>query len=155
VLQNEDSVWLKVFPSYYWQLTLGPIFGIMGIFIFLFLWFQLDDTTSRLLTVAALGCLAIAVGMDFIEGLDRGHRWNVYTWISNDFDVETWKKARHFNELEAWTQKRFGESAYDTLRHFSKSIEETLEMFANSIFWFMFLRHLPVAVGDLRVEFKP
>ena len=72
----------------------------------------------------------LAVGMDFVEGLDPEHRWNLCTIISERFD------------LDIWAAERFGETAYDALRHFSKSTEGTLEMAAMSILWFLFIRHL-------------
>ncbi len=83
------------------------------------------------------------------------HRWNVYRAISDEFDLETWTETRHPNKLEAWAQARFERTAYDTLRHFSQSIEETLEMIGNSIFWFLFLRHLSTVTGNLQIRFLP
>ena len=50
------------------------------------------------------------------------------------------------------TRARFGKSDFDTLRHFSKSIEEAIEMAANSLFWFIFLRHLPSVSKEFRVR---
>ena len=154
-MKGGDEAILAVFPSYTWQYIMLPFFATLGLFTLVFLWSQLRSASSRCLLAAALGCLVLAVTMDFVEGLDRNHRWNVYTWLSAGFDQETWMMERYPNKLEAWSQTRFGKSAYDTLRHFSKSIEETLEMLANSIFWYLFLRHLSVAVGDLRVRFGP
>ena len=79
--------------------------------------------------------------MDFVEGLDPDHRWNLYTVISDQYD------------LERWTEARFGETPYDTLRHFSKSIEEAIEMAAISMLWFLFLRHLSEVASNLHVRF--
>ena len=155
VLTVEDRGSAGYFPSYYWQLLFVPIFGILGLFSLGFLWSQLNSRSSRILLVAALGCFVIAVVMDFFEGLDPVHRWNVYRAISDDFDLATWTETGHPNALEAWTQARFDRSAYDTLRHFSKSIEETLEMLGNSLFWYLFLCHLSVAAGGLRIRFGP
>lgn len=152
-LQGDTSGSDDVFPSYNWQLIFLPIFGTLGIFSLAFLWFQLNSTSSRILLVAALGCLVVAVVMDFFEGLAPDHRWNIYRAVSDDFDLETWTETRHPNKLEAWTQARFERTAYDTLRHFSQSIEETLEMIGNSIFWFLFLRHLSTVTGNLHIRF--
>ena len=43
---------------------------------------------------------------------------------------------------------------HPTLEHFSRSIEEALEMAANSILWFLFLRHLGARRGELHVRFR-
>ena len=132
---------LDFFPSYAWQLIFLPLFGALGLFMLVFLWRQLETTSSRVLLLTAISFQIFAVGMDFVEGLDPEHRWNLYTAISDRYD------------LEPWTQARFGETAYDALRHFSRSIEEALEMAAISILWFLFLRHLGVAAGEVRIRF--
>jgi hypothetical protein len=132
---------LDFFPSYTWQLVLGPAFGALGLFVLAFLWRQLGERRSRVFLVLALSCWVVAVGMDFVEGLDEDHRWNLYTRIAEGY------------ELGAWTEARFDKSAYDALRHFSKSIEEAIEMLGMSILWFLFLRHLAVVAWDLRVRF--
>jgi len=97
--------------------------------------------SSKVLLLTAISLQVFSVGMDFVEGLDPDHRWNLYTAISDRY------------HLEPWTQARFGETAYDALRHFSRSIEETLEMAAISILWFLFLRHLGVVASDVRIRF--
>ena len=132
---------LDFFPSYTWQLIFLPLFGALGLFMLVFLWRQLESTSSRVLLLTAISFQIFAVGMDFVEGLDPDHRWNLYAAISDRYD------------LEPWTQARFGETAYDALEHFSRSIEESLEMAAISILWFLFLRHLGVVVGDLQIRF--
>ena len=132
---------LDFFPSYTWQLIFLPFFGALGLFMLVFLWRQLDSTSSRVLLLTAISFQVFAVGMDFVEGLDPEHRWNLYTAISDRYD------------LEPWTQARFGETAYDALQHFSRSGEEALEMAAISILWFLFLRHLGVAAGEVRIRF--
>jgi hypothetical protein len=133
---------LNFFPSYTWHLVFVPVFGALGLFALVFLWQELQQRHARMLVITAICLFVIAVGMDFVEGLDRYHPWNIYTWISER------------NDLESWTARRFGKSAYDTLRHFSRSIEETIEMLAITILWFLFLRHLAVVAGNLRVRFK-
>ena len=132
---------LDFFPSYAWQIVFLPFFGAIGLFMLGFLWYELDSRSSRVLLVIAVCLQVVAVAMDFVEGLEPEHRWNLYTIIANRFD------------LEPWTQARFGETAFDALRHFSKSFEETIEMAGISILWFLFLRHLSNVAGDLRVRF--
>ena len=106
-----------------------------------FLWHELNTKSSRILLLTAISLQVLAVSLDFVEGLDPEHRWNLYTIISERV------------ELDVWAAERFGETAYDALRHFSKSIEEAIEMAAMSIRWFLCLRHLSHVAGDLRVRF--
>ena len=133
---------LDFFPSYPWQILFLPIFGTLGLFMLWFLRNEFETRSSRVLLMFTISLQIFAVGMDFVEGLDEDHRWNLYTIISERYD------------LEPWTEARFGETGYDTLRHFSKSIEEAVEMATISILWFLFLRYLSVVATDLRVRFK-
>ena len=102
----------QLFPSYEWQIVALPIFVVAGVFLLFFLWRELEQRKARIVVVAALACFTLAVGLDFVEGLESDHPWNLYTNISAAFD---------FGD---YTEFRFGHSPYDTLRHFSKSIEE-------------------------------
>jgi hypothetical protein len=129
------------FPSYTWQFILLPFLGALGLFMLVFLWRELGSPTARVLLLTAIAFQVFAVGLDFLEGLEPDHPWNLYGAISDRYD------------LEPWTESRFGESSYDTLDHFSRSIEETLEMTAISILWFLFLRHLSIVPGHLKVSF--
>jgi len=129
------------FPSYAWQFVILPFFLALGLYILVFLWWVLERRSARLLVLAALGCFGIAVGLDFVEGLDRDHAWNITAWLADNI------------ELGDYTEYRFRENAYDTLQHFAKSIEEFLEMLANTIFWYVFLGYLPEVFGELRVRF--
>lgn len=139
-LREASGASLDFFPSYTWQLIFLPGFAALGFFTVAFLWFELNDNASRALLVAAISLLALAVGLDFVEGLDDDHPWNAYTLLSERYDIVPWTRAR------------FGKSDFDTLRHFSKSIEETIEMAANSLLWFIFLRHLPLMSREFRVR---
>ena len=129
------------FPSYTWQLVFLPVFGALGLFMLVFLWRELESPWSRVLLLTAISFQAAAVGLDFVEGLEPDHPWNLYATMADRFD------------LDAWTEERFGETAYDTLEHFSRSVEETLEMAAISILWFLFLHHLGEA-GPLEIRFS-
>jgi hypothetical protein len=104
---------LMDYPSYAWQLVVGPVLGILGLFMLFFLWRELQDWPLRLGVLAAFGCMTLAVFLDFVEGLDDG-----YWWILENYDVSE-----------------------DLISHFSKSIEETLEMFAMTLFLVVFLSH--------------
>jgi hypothetical protein len=132
---------VEAFPSYEWHIVVLPVFIVLGLFTLVFLWRELDRPGARLVVAAALACLAVAVGLDFIEGLDPEHPWNLYTWIRDAF------------EFGDYTEYRFGHDAYETVRHFSKSIEEFLEMLGNTLLWYLFLRTLTVQAADSRIRF--
>jgi hypothetical protein len=138
-LAGEDAV--GFFPSYTWHLLFLPIFGALGMFLVLFLWRELKRTKARALLGVAMSCLVLAVGLDFIEGLEVSHSLNVWAhW------------ARSSDGLRVWSFMTFGESAYDTLQHFSRAVEESLEMVAMSIFWSLFIAHLAVVGTDIRIR---
>ena len=88
-----------------------------------------------------MGCFGVAMGLDFIEGLEPEHPLNIYTWLDD------------YTNLDDWTLERFDENAYRTLRHFSKSLEEAIEMFAHTLIWFVVLRHIPTAIPALEIDF--
>lgn len=129
VMRRSEGDTLAFFPSYTWQLVFLPVFGSVGLFMAVFLWRELPSMRERLLVGAAIGCMVLAVGLDFVEGLAPEHRFNLYSWAAGRF------------ELEPWAMQRFGKPAFDALRHFSKSLEEAIEMLAITLLWFVFLRH--------------
>ena len=130
---------VDVFPSYTWQLVYLPAFGLLGLFTLCFLWKELEPELSRVLVMAGLTCFVVAVGMDFLEGLDEQSRFNPYTWI-----------ARH-TDISGFTDRRFHASPYDSLLHFSKVIEEAIEMFGTTLIWMAVLRHWTHTAGELRL----
>lgn len=132
---------LAAFPTYAWQLVFVPVFGALGIFMLAFLWRQLVEPWARLSVVAALGCFALAVGLDFVEGLEPDHPWNLHAWLARGLD------------LEAFSRARFRRGAFHAVGHFSRSLEETLEMFANTLLWCVFLQYLTGSVRELRIRF--
>ncbi len=106
------------FPSYPWQILFAPFFGVMGLFAFIFLWREFRLKSIKLLLVLAMACFVIAVGVDFIEGLDKYHKWNIHTMIRDRYDLQAY-----------------------TVRHFSKSMEEFLEMLGVTLFWTAFIQY--------------
>jgi hypothetical protein len=132
---------LDAFPSYAWQIVVLPLFVVLGLFALLFLWRELDSHRARVAVVVALACFAAAVGLDFVEGLDEDHPWNLYTRLTEWID---------FGD---YTEYRFGNTAFDTLRHFSKSIEEFLEMFGGTLLWLVFLHRLTQLAPTSRIRF--
>ena len=124
--ENAGRWW---FPSYHWQVLFVPAFGALGVFMLVFLWRELGSGRQRLKVLIALSCMAMAVGLDFIEGLERNHPLNLYGRVADSLD------------FAAFTRARFQTGEFETLVHFSKSIEETLEMLAMTLFWVTFLTH--------------
>jgi hypothetical protein len=133
---------LDFFPSYSWQVVVLPFFIAMGVFMLFFLWRQLETMGMRLLVVLALALFATGVGLDFIEGLERDHPWNLYEIISNEYP-----KLRHF------TARNFQRAPFDALRHFSKSLEEFIEMLAMTVLWGVFLGLLVRRSPDFWIQF--
>ena len=60
----------EAFPSYTWQLVVGPVFVVIGVFVLVFLLRQLSSTRLTALAMVAIGLFALAQGMDFLEGMD-------------------------------------------------------------------------------------
>lgn len=111
--------------TYAWHYVLLPFFAGMGVFILAFLWREMPAAGARLVILAALGCFGLAVGMDFVEGMDDGYRALVH--------ATAWEPA--------------------TIRHFSKSLEEFIEMMGMSLFLAAFIGHLPIVAPSLQIRF--
>jgi len=114
------------FPSYTWQLVVLPLFVVMGLFVLWFVWRQLPSIQNRLRLLIALSCLGLAVGLDFVEGLDNGYQW--------------------LSQQTGWRTT--------TIAHFSKSLEEFLEMFAMTLLLIIFMSHLANISHRLTVRFQ-
>ena len=119
------------FPSYAWQLVFLPIFGTFGLFILWFLNKELQVTRDKVMVVAAIGLLVLAVVADFFEGMDLDHPLNLHGWIFYTWDVTEYQVS-----------------------HFSKSIEEFMEMLAMTFFWITFLRHLVRTFPGVNLQFQ-
>jgi hypothetical protein len=104
----------EAFPSYHWQMVCGPFFFAMGVFLLWFIWQQFSASKLRYLLLAAVSLYAVAVGLDFVEGLDT----SPYEGIADYFST---------------TEDRVG--------HMSKALEEFLEMFGTTIFLTVFLKN--------------
>ncbi len=111
-----DSAY-NTFPSYTWQIVFGPFFMAMGIFILWFLWKELSSKKLWYWFLAGISLYAIAVGLDFVEGIDS----ELYEemGIAGFFSTDDYR-----------------------IRHMSKTLEEFLEMFGTTIFLTVFLKNL-------------
>ncbi|HHO51435.1 MAG TPA: hypothetical protein ENK18_11305 [Deltaproteobacteria bacterium] len=114
------------FPSYSWQLMFGPLFGAMGLFMVWFLARRLAPNLRPWLAIA-LSCFVLAVGLDFVEGLDEA--------FASIADV-------------------VGVSEY-TVSHGSKVTEELLEMAGTTSFLAMFSLQLVASLGGRRIVLAP
>lgn len=121
---------LEFFPSYPWQLLLMPFFAVLGLFMFNFLWRQLDDKRGRIKLVVALTCFMVAIGLDFMEGMEPDNAFNIYTAI---------KEATPLSS--------------DFVDHFAKVLEEFLEMFAITFLLSAFFLQLSRTGRIFRVHF--
>ncbi|MDQ7003883.1 MAG: hypothetical protein Q9N67_02730 [Ghiorsea sp.] len=124
------SVILNISPSYPWQLIFVPIFGGIGLYMAYFLWMQAQGSDTKRLIVIALLLMGTAVVLDFFEGLDKRHPWNIYTYI------------REYYELRSYT-----------VSHFAKVLEEFLEMLSITTFWVIFTKHLMRLIKGEGVKF--
>jgi len=113
----------RFFPSYGWQWVFAPFFGAFGLYILLFLWHQLPDNRLRLTVVAAFGCWAIAIGIDFVEG-----REGFFESIAAALEVKKY-----------------------TVSHPFLMAEEFLEMFGTSLFLCLFVQRF-LSLFNQRIE---
>jgi hypothetical protein len=119
-----------IFPSYSWQILFVPLFAALAVFMLIFLFRKLQTVRARIGLLVVLGLMTGAVGLDFIEGLDEEHPWNLYTQI-----VDTW-------DFKRYSATTFRRPPFDAVRHFSKSLEESMETLAMALLWCIMLAHL-------------
>jgi len=106
-----------VFPSYLWQMIFGPFFVSICIFMLWFLWKELSSRKLWDWFLVGIGLYVVAVGLDFIEGLDGA-------------PYEEMGIADFFSTLN------------DRIKHMSKALEEFLEMLGTTIFLIVFLKNI-------------
>lgn len=131
------------FPSYYWQLLFGPAFAAAGLFMAVFLWRELRQPRLRRLVAGALALLAVAVGLDFVDGLGAGHPLDVYGQLGTRPNIEA--------AAAAW----FGMTGTDAVVHLSRAVEESVELVAMTLLWSVFLTHLGSVVGGVHLSWAP
>lgn len=124
--KDPDSIF-AIFPSYSWQLVLGPFFAVLGLYIVWFVWENMGNKKLFFMVCGGLGCFALAVSFDFIEGF----RDNPYDALADSLGTRS-----------------------KTISHFSKLIEEWIEMSGNTLLLLAFLSKLTSLPGDFVVRFK-
>lgn len=118
------SQWLEMFPSYEWQFLL-PFFAAFGLYMLYFLWKVLGVGRPLLMVLAGFSSLALALLLDFIEGVPKEHALNLYSWLKETYLLEDY-----------------------TVDHFAKSLEEFLEMLGISLFLSVFVAQAGRAHAD-------
>jgi hypothetical protein len=116
------------YPSYPWQLILGPFLFAIGLFMLRFILKEFKDHRHRLIFIAALSCYVLAVGQDFIEGINEGQLY--LTW-ANSLGTEL-----------------------QTIRHFGKVFEEFLEIFGTTLFLVAFLAHFFGMAREMKLKIR-
>lgn len=119
------STLLNTFPSWGWQILVAPVYALIGFLIVIFIWHELDNRLNKLFFLMALCIFAVAIGIDYIEGLEGA------------YDV---------------IKKSTGFKMY-TITHYSKVIEEFLEMLGSSIIIYVCLSYLMSMVDVITVKF--
>lgn len=127
---------LGVFPSYAWQVVVAPVLALAVAAMLVFLWRQVPERRFWLALVPLL--FAVALGLDFLEGLPEASPWNPYVWASQRFD------------LDAFTLEFFYATGLQSLQHFSRSIEEMIELLANTLLWIPLIGAARSASGSTR-----
>ena len=114
------------FPSYAWQLVFGPIFVGMALFMLVFFYREIRSNLLRFFVVAGLGCYALAVGLDFVEGIEGA-----------------------YEEVSAWMglSEAFAP-------HYGRVLEELLEMLGTTFFLAAFLGHFTRTCGPVDLRFE-
>ncbi len=67
---------LELFPSYPWQVVFAPFLVATGLLLLYVIFWETAERRSQLAVLVGLGCLVLAVGLDFVEGLQEAG--NVY-----------------------------------------------------------------------------
>lgn len=130
------------FPSYYWQVVLGPAFVVAGLFMVVFLMREIQDRRLRAFVALAVVLMGAAVALDFVDGLEAGHPLNAYAWIA----------ARWLPD--AYASAMFGMSGLEAVVHLSRAVEESLEMASMTLLWATFLSHAAATFGSVTVRIE-
>lgn len=128
-------------PSYGWQVVFVPIFGALGLYTAWFLFDRAGQLGARGPVILALGAFVLAVGLDFLEGLDPDDPGNPY------YGVGRW--AEGFAALTTY------DDGFDLVSHLSRSVEECLEVFANTLLGGVVARYLVTTHPTIVLHHEP
>jgi len=132
--------WIGRYPSYGWQIVVGPPLVMAAAFLLGFLTRELRSRKARAVLVGACAAVALTIAMDFVEGLDRDHPWNLYAGLA---------ASERFDD---WSHRRFETSAYETVLHAARVLEELIELAAGTALLGLLLRQLLSLAPELRVR---
>ena len=133
---------VSAFPSYYWQLALGPLFVGAGVLMVVFLVREVRPARLRRWVFAAVALMGTAVALDFVDGLGAGHPLNAYAWLAGRFLPD------------ATALVLFDMSGLEAVVHLSRSVEESLEMASMTLLWATFLTHAAGSFGSVTVRLE-
>ncbi len=111
--------WLRSFRSYYWHVVAAPFFVAAGLLMLLFLRRGFDERAALWAFIAGLGCYALAMLMDLLDGDVENYRW-----------------------LMEHTPLDFADA-----RHLLRAIEECVEMQGTGLILYAFLRQRRLYAG--------
>ncbi|MGB3542910.1 hypothetical protein [Rubrivirga sp.] len=133
---------VDAFPSYYWQLVLGPFLIGAGLLMVAFLRREIEDVRLRRYVLAAVALMGTAVALDFVDGLGADHPFNAYAWLA----------GRYLSDATAGVL--FDRTGLEAVVHVSRSVEESLEMASMTLLWATFLSHAAASfhVVTVRIE---
>ena len=112
--------------SYSWHVAVLPFIALAGMGMFLFLWFELGDARGRGLLSLGIFCFVLAIGIDYLEGLDT-----FFVTIGKPLNVSDY-----------------------FIDHFCKLIEECLEMIGAVLIGGALLRHLLNSTSRVEVTLQ-
>jgi len=117
---------MSVYPSYRWQITVGPFLLLAGLFMLYFLWYELKGLKMRRILFIALLCVISAELLDFLDGMGK--------------PVLLLKDLFHVNKA--------------IIIHIMRIVEEYLEMLSMTLLWYVFLNYLSHCTDGKTITFN-
>lgn len=153
--------WRDTFGSYNWQFFFLPIFGVLGLFMLVFLIRRLKGKYRVALVIMGIMLMVVAVGLDYLEGYyEHDYDWNPYEILADELEEkypshkDMKKLGEEYPGFEKWLNLRYRKTGDEVLVHISRAWEETIEMLAMTILWFLLLRHLVLVSGEMTIRFE-
>ena len=126
------------YPSYGWQVVVGPPLAVAGVLAWGVLFVEVSRARRWWLVMAG-GAIATAIAMDFVDGLERDHPWNLLD------------AAARTDGLDDWSHRRLGVSAFATIQHGARALEELIELGAAIVILLVLVDGLLALVPVVRV----